>query len=104
MSGTLLVTPEKLLAAAGEFNHSSSAVSGLTKQMVSMADGLKSVWTGEAASAFHQKFHQLDDDIQRLIRMIQEHVKDLQEMAQAYNAAERQAKETVSALLADPIQ
>lgn len=104
MNGTLKVTPEKLLSAAGEFSNCSTTVSNLTTQMVSMVDGLKSTWTGEAATAYNQKFHQLDDDIQRLNKMIQEHVKDLQEMARGYQTAEQQAQEASSSLPIDPIQ
>lgn len=104
MNGTLKVTPEKLIAASGEFNTCSTVVSALTRQMVSMVDGLQSVWSGQAATAYRQKFHQLDDDIQRMIRMIQEHVKDLQDMARAYQTAEREATEATSGLPTDPIQ
>ena len=104
MNGTLKVTPEKLISAAGEFSNCSSVVSGLTRQMVSMVDGLRSVWTGEAANAYNQKFHQLDDDIQRLNKMIQEHVNDLKEMASAYQTAEQQSQDALSSLPTDPIQ
>ncbi len=104
MNGILKVTPEKLISAAGDFSSSSSVVSGLTRQMVSMVDGLKSVWTGEAANAYNQKFHQLDDDIQRLNKMIQEHAADLKEMATAYQTAERQSQEALSALPVNPIE
>ena len=51
MNETLKVTPKKLTAAANKFNNSFSVVSRLTNQMVSMIDGLKSIWTGEAASS-----------------------------------------------------
>lgn len=103
MEGILRVTPDKLVSAAGEFNNSASAVKRLTSQMVNIIDGLSGVWSGEAATAYKNKFHQLDDDIARLIKMIQEHVKDLQEMARVYKQAEASATEASSALPTDPI-
>ena len=103
MDGILRVTPEKLISAAGEFSNSSGVVKGLTSQMTSMVDGLSSVWSGEAATAYKNKFHQLDDDITRMNKMIQEHVKDLQEMARVYKQAEADAKEASSGLPIDPI-
>lgn len=104
MNGTLRVTPEKLISAASEFNNCASVVKGLTSQMTSMVDSLNNVWSGDAATAYKGKFHQLDDDIARFIKMIQEHVKDLQEMARVYKQAEMEAKEASSSLPTDPIQ
>lgn len=103
MNGTLRVTPEKLISAATEFSSCSSVVSGLTRQMTSMVDGLSSVWSGEAAQAYRTKFHTLDDDITRLNKMIQEHVKDLNEMARVYKQGESEAKNASSGLPTDPI-
>ena len=49
---------------------------------------MKSIWQGEAASAYGNKFHSLQNDMDRLYRMVQEHVNDLQEMAAHYQKAE----------------
>lgn len=104
MNGILKVTPDKLISASDSFNTCATVVGGLTQQMVSMVDNLSSVWQGDAATAFNQKFHQLDDDITRLLNMIREHVNDLQEMARTYEQAEKRAAEASSALPTDPIQ
>ena len=45
---------------------------------------LSSAWEGEAATAYINKFKSLETDIQTLIRMINEHVSDLNQMAEAY--------------------
>lgn len=103
MQGTLQVTPEKLIAASQEFSSSSSTVRGLTSQMVSIVDGLSGIWTGEASTAYKTKFHQLDDDIERMNKKIQEHVQDLQEMARIYQAGEEAAKNASSGLPTDPM-
>ena len=57
--------------------------------MVGLATALSSTWEGEASNAYITKFKSLEGDIQVLIRMIQEHVGDLQEMAELYIEAER---------------
>ena len=104
MNGTLKVTPEELISASNEFANCSSVIRGLTSQMVSEVNGLNgAIWSGEAATAYISKFKQLDDDIERMNKMIQEHVNDLQTMANVYKQAEAQAQQASSALPTNPI-
>ena len=103
MEGFLKVDPAKLISAAEEFNGTGGQVRSLTDQMITIVDSLKTVWEGEAATAYNQKFHQLDDDIERIHKMIQEHVKDLQEMAQQYITAENANMDTGNSLAGDII-
>lgn len=88
MEGILRVTPEQLESAAAEFSSKGSAISNLTRNMTQMVESLSAVWEGEAATAYIGKFRQLDDDIQKMNRMVQEHVNDLQMMAKTYRDAE----------------
>lgn len=103
MQGTLRVTPEQLESAANEFSSKGTTVGNLTAQMTQLVEGMSSVWEGEAASAYSQKFRQLDDDIQKMIRMIQEHSNDLNEMARVYREAETANTEEAQALAGDVI-
>lgn len=103
MEGTLRVTPEQLEAAASEFSSKGSTVGNLTAQMTQLVEGLSSVWEGEAATAYTTKFRQLDDDIQKMIRMIQEHSDDLNEMARVYRGAETENTEEAESLAGDVI-
>lgn len=103
MEGTLRVTPEQLEAAAGEFSEKGTTVGNLTSQMTQLVEGLTSVWEGEAATAYTTKFRQLDDDIQKMIRMVQEHSKDLNEMARVYREAESVSQEEIAGLAGDVI-
>lgn len=103
MEGTLRVTPEQLEAAASEFSAKGSTVGNLTSEMTLLAESLNSVWEGEAATAYTNKFRQLDDDIQKMIRMIQEHADDLNEMARVYRDAENANTEEAEALAGDVI-
>ncbi len=103
MEGTLRVTPEQLESTAGEFSTKATTVGNLTTQMTELVTGLSSVWEGDAATAYTNKFRQLDDDIQKMIRMVQEHSTDLSEMAQVYRDAETANTEEAEALAGDVI-
>ncbi len=88
MTGILKVTPEKLMAASNEFSTVGKTVRSLTQEMNDIVSSLKSVWMGEAATGYGAKFAELADDIEKINRMIQEHVTDLNSMAREYQTAE----------------
>ncbi len=98
MTGTLKVTPEKLTSTAQEFSTKGATVSKLTSEMTSIVTSLSSIWEGEASSAFINKFKGLDNDIQLLNKMIQEHAKDLQTMSTTYATAEKESVAQAQAL------
>lgn len=88
MEGTLRVTPQQLTATATEFKANGSEITQLTSNMTELVNGLSSFWNGEAAEAFKAKYRGLEDDIQKLIKMVDEHAQDLIDMAQKYTDAE----------------
>ena len=100
-TGILKVTPEKLIEASTEFSSTGQNVRALTQEMNEIISSLKSIWMGEAATRYGAKFAELSDDIERINRMIQEHVTDLAEMAREYKAAEDANTEQSSGLLTD---
>lgn len=99
MEGILRVTPEKLIQSSGEFEQSGAKIKGLTSEMLSLVKSLNSVWEGEAASAYSMKFDALSGDMEKMHRMIREHVQDLQEMAKHYQSAESGNLEQGNALV-----
>lgn len=103
MEGTLRVTPEQLESTANEFASKGTTVGNLTAQMTQLVEGLSSIWEGEAANAYTTKFRQLDDDIQKIVCMIQEHSSDLNEMARVYRDAETANQEEIAGLSGDVI-
>lgn len=103
MEGTLRVTPEQLESAASEFSNKATTVGTLTSNMMELVTGLSSAWEGEAATAYTSRFNQLEDDIQKMIAMVQEHSNDLIEMAQVYREAETANTEEAEALAGDVI-
>lgn len=98
MTGVLRVTPEKLIAAANLFSQSASTVQGITASMLDTVEQLNSTWAGEAATSYYQKAKGLQDSINKMIRMIQEHSTDLQTMAADYQQAETAAMEVAGSL------
>ena len=89
MEGIIKVSTEQLRNTANEFSGLGQQVSSLTSEMVSLVAGLSSGYEGETAQAYINKFRGLEDDIQKINRMIQEHVTDLNDMAQRYDQAEQ---------------
>ena len=90
MEGHILVTTQELMNASSEFQARNTAINDITQQMLNLARGLNSQWEGESAQAFINRFNELEDDMQMINKMITEHVNDLQEMAAAYENAEKQ--------------
>ena len=103
MEGTLRVTPEQLTNTATEFSSIGNTVASLTEEMTTTVTGLASIWQGDAASAYVNKFTGLNDDIQRMIAMIREHSTDLTEMAQAYMTGENKNAQLIETLSSDVI-
>ena len=104
MTGTLRVTPEKLIQTADNFGSTAGAVQNLTNNMLATVKALNSTWAGEGATAYYNKANGLQESINKMIRMIQEHSTDLHAMAQKYQEAERAAQEAANALQTDIIQ
>lgn len=103
MEGILKVTPEKLIQTSGEFAAMGNQMKNLTSEMVEQVQRMKGVWQGEAANAYGNKFHSLQTDMDKLYRMVQEHVNDLQEMAAHYQKAEETSMQQGSGLNANVI-
>ena len=101
MEGILKVTPEKLL---GEFAASGNQMKNLTGEMMGLVQNLKGIWQGEAAVSYGTRFNSLQSDMDKLYRMVQEHVTDLQEMTTQYQTAESGNTEQGSGLHIHAVQ
>lgn len=98
------VTPEELQRTAGEFQSLNGQVKATTDEMITEITNLKSVWEGQAAEALYSKISGLQQDMEKIYKMINEHVTDLNDMAQRYITAETQNEQTSSELLSNIIQ
>lgn len=103
MEGIIKVNSEQLAQTAAEFGSKAGTVGNLTSEMTNLVTSQASSWEGEAATSYVAKFKSLDNDIQMLIRMVQEHSNDLEEMARMYQEAENQNMEEISSLASDVI-
>ncbi len=103
MEGILKVSPEQLTSVASEFSACGTTVRNVTSAMTDIVAGLSAAWTGEDASAYAAKFNGLQDDINRMHAMIQEHVNDLNEMAKIYMSATDSNVTEIEALSSDVI-
>lgn len=103
MEGIIKVAPELLISTAGEFSNQGNTIRSLTGEMMQLVTGLSSAWEGEAATAYMTKFKGLEDDIQRMTAMVQEHSTDLEDMARIYQEADAQSAEEANGLSADVI-
>ena len=91
MEATLLVTPEQLQSTASNFSAKATQVQALHNSMIEKVNALASTWTGTAAEAYANKFNALKASMETIHNMIQEHVKDLNAIAEQYTSAESQA-------------
>lgn len=104
MAGVIKVSTSKLRSTASEFQNSANQIKSLTSQMTSIVNGLSGqIWTGEASNTYKQKFQGLNDDIEKMIKYINEHVSDLQQMAATYESAENENQSQASGLSSDVI-
>ncbi len=103
LEGTIKVNPDTLNSAAGEFGGQATSLQTLTGQMMDLVKGLSSVWQGDAANTYISKFEGLQDDMEKMFRMVQEHSTDLQEMSATYVDAETRNTDWASSLTSDVI-
>ncbi len=103
MQGQLLVTPEEMRSTADNVESVQSQVTNITQQMLDEARSLASVWEGDAATAYINKFNTLEDDMQRMRDMLLEHVNDLRQMADLYITAEKLNENEANSLPSDAI-
>jgi len=103
MTGSLRVTPEQLISTSQTFSSDAGKVQNLTSSMLATVDSLNGTWAGEAATSYYNKAHGLQESINKMVRMINEHSTDLQAMAQEFQTAERTAQEQANALKTDVI-
>lgn len=102
MEGIIKVSTDKLRATASEFGSSSTQIKNATSSMVQTVNQLTgNVFSGEAATAYITKFKGLEDEMAKIDRMVQEHVKDLTAMADEYDRANAASQAAANALRSD---
>lgn len=103
MENTLLVAPEVLKNTASNFKSQATQVKGLHDMMLKEVSGLSNSWVGDASSAYRAKFAALSKAMDKINRMINEHVSDLNTIATEYESAEKIAKSAADELPASSL-
>ena len=104
MTGTLKVSTDRLRSTASNFQSTGQHIQRMTQSMTNIVNQLSDrVWSGEAADAYKRKFGKLQDDINKMVKMINEHVTDLNQMAAEYERAENTNKNMINTLKEDVI-
>lgn len=88
MEGTLLVEPQQLKNTASSFANRAKTVQSVTQEMLSKVNGMKAAFEGEAGTAYVNQFSKLQEDMNKIQNKIQEHVTDLNDMANNYEGTE----------------
>lgn len=103
-AGMIKVETSKLRSTATSFSTTGNQIKSTTSQMMSIVNSLSgAVWSGDAATKYKKQFSQLQDDINKIVKMVNEHVADLNEMAREYEQAETNNASVASALRGDVI-
>ena len=103
MTGTLKVSTDRLRSTASNFQSTGQHIQRMTQSMTNIVNQLSDrVWSGEA-DAYKRKFGKLQDDINKMVKMINEHVTDLNQMAAEYERAENTNKNMINSLKEDVI-
>ncbi|MCM1158049.1 MAG: WXG100 family type VII secretion target [Bacteroidales bacterium] len=98
----LKVKPSELKSKATEFKGKADKVKSTTKEMLNEIKSINgSTWSGDAANKFKNQFAKLDDDMERIYKMIVEYSKDLEEIAKQYEQAEKTNESVAEALQTD---
>ena len=99
MANIIKVEPAKLRSASADFATASGQIKNATNAMTQAISSLSgSIWSGDAATAYVNKFNGLQDEITRIDKMIQEHSQDLSNMATEYEKAESANQQSAGSL------
>ena len=97
------VTPSELRSKADELEQLNRQFQQEVTSMVGYEQELSGMWEGEAQKAYATRFKALDGDMAQIQMKINEHVTDLNEMAQTYKQAESANTQNISGLSSDYI-
>ena len=104
MEGNFKVSPQEIQIIADEFGDRGNRIVVLMNEILGVVEGIGSCWEGDVALIYINKFKGLQQDINSMNKMIQNHVQDLSEMAKNYTKIEKQSQELQVELFGDVIK
>lgn len=104
MANIIKVSPERLRSAASTFSQTANSIKNVTSQMTQIVTSFSGrVWSGEASNAYKSKYNGLQDDINRLVKMVNDHSQHLTQIAAEYTRAETENTSQANSLSSDVI-
>lgn len=88
MAVTFKVETTKLLDTATRFQQSANTWNSTISQMINLVNSTGCQWCGSAADTYRRRFAQHDQDRRDIQSLINEHITDLQRIAQNYQKTE----------------
>lgn len=85
MASDFRVNTQELRKTATSFGQKGKTMAMTMEEMMSLVNGLRSVYEGDASDAYVRTFSGLQDDISKINAKIQEHVSDLNEIADKFD-------------------
>lgn len=95
---TLKVTPEILIAKADEVIKDVSSIKQEMETIQQKVEGTKAYWIGEAGDLHRKLYNDQKEDIQDMMRRLDEHPRDLKIIASNYMTTEREVENIANAL------
>lgn len=99
----LRVTPEVLEQKAEEFSTILDGIRSSFDQILNISSRTKGYWQGEAGDQDRKGYASYEEEVQAVLKRLEEHPADLLSMAGIYRTAEKEAVSTNAALQTDQI-
>ena len=98
LTGQIIVTTEQLRTQAGVVRQELSSMQAQFDRTKGLIDGSSGYWIGEAGDAHRKQYTSKISSVEEMLKKYAEHVKDLEEMAGVYEAAEQAASNAADSL------
>lgn len=103
MANQLNVSIEKLKNEAEKFKESAANINTQAENITGIMNDLKTIWTGDAAKAYNDKYDKLRSDVTKLTSLATNFSNDLTAITKNYEETEKSNQEKTASLLQDVI-
>jgi len=103
-AGTINVKPEDLVVKASELQRKVSSIREKFATMTSLVEKTENYWIGEAGSFYREMYQDAIKEQETVLKRLEEHPKDLLEIAQRYSDKELQLEQLANELPGDVLR
>jgi len=102
MSATLVVDPQVMKTKSDEMKGYRSSLTTTMDDLKSKVSSLATeIWESDSSTAFQKQFTQLHNDLEEVLKIVDEYTADLDEIADRYITTEQKLAEAANALPGD---